>query len=380
MSAAGPPQGAQHRSAQRGDTPANTQRDAAREALFASLRDAPWAHDFFALLRRLEALHPEAPRIGRALRPSQEPIRLGQEPELDFAPAPLASFAHEKHMPAPRLGVRFFGLLGPQGPMPLHLTEYVRERLRWRNDPTAARFLDMFHHRMLALFYRAWADAQPTVQHDRPGHDRFAAWLGAGFGQAAAAPLQGALPRQAQLFQAGLLGARSRHPEGLAKLLAQYFRVPVRIEEHVAHRLTIAPEDCSRLGHARNRPERVARPAAQLGRSANAGHAVPDRQFRFRVVLGPLTLAQYHDFLPAGRAWPPLRDWVRQYAGLDLRWDVQLVLARAELPAPRLGRQLALGVACWLGRRRAPRDQGDRGDLHLRPGSSFLRRHGGHHA
>ncbi|MGC3987167.1 MAG: type VI secretion system baseplate subunit TssG [Pseudorhodoferax sp.] len=352
-----------------------------REALFASVRDRPWAHDFFALLRRLEALHPEAPRIGRALRPAQEPVRLGQEPELDFAPAPLASFAHEKDMPAPRLGVRFFGLLGPQGPMPLHLTEYVRERQRWRNDPTAARFLDIFHHRMLALFYRAWADTQPTVQHDRPAQDRFAAWLGAGFGQAGAVPLQAALPRQAQLFQAGLLGARSRHPEGLVKLLAQHFRVPVRIEEHVAHRLPIAPEDRSRLGHARNRPQRSALPAAQLGRSANAGRAVHDRQFKFRVVLGPLTLAQYLGFLPGGQAWPPLRDWIRQYAGLDLQWDVQLVLARAELPAPRLGRPQApgmpLGLATWLGRHRPARD---RGDLRLGPASSFVHRHGDHHA
>lgn len=397
MSLARPPDEAQHRSAQpegapvraalppagalpatgAGGTSTSMNRDADRDALFAALRAEPWAHDFFALLRRLEALHPEAPRLGRALRPLQEPIRLGQEPELDFAPAPLATFAHEKDMPAPRLGVRFFGLLGPQGPMPLHLTEYVRERLRWRNDPTAARFLDIFHHRMLALFYRAWADAQPTVQHDRPQHDRFAAWVGAGFGQAGAAPLQSALPRQAQLFQAGLLGARSRHPEGLAKLLAQHFGVPVRIEQHVAQWLAIAQEDRSRLGHARNRPERSALPAAQLGRSANAGHAVRDRQFKFRVVLGPLLLAQYHGFLPGGSAWPALRDWVRQYAGLDLQWDVQLVLAQAELPAPRLGQRVALGVACWLGR---PHPARDRGDLRLRPATSFLHRHGVPHA
>ncbi|RCW75735.1 type VI secretion system baseplate subunit TssG [Pseudorhodoferax soli] len=353
--------------------------NAQREALFAAVRAEPWAHDFFALLRRLEALHPGQPRIGRALRPSQEPVRLGQEAELDFAPAPLASFAQEKDMPAPRLGVRFFGLLGPHGPMPLHLTEYVRERQRWRSDPTAARFLDIFHHRMLALFYRAWADTQPTVQQDRPAQDRFAAWLGAGFGHAGTAPLQGALPRQAQLFQAGLLATRSRHPEGLAKLLAQHFRVPVRIEEHIAHWLPIAPEDRSRLGHASNRPQRSALPAAQLGHSANAGRAVRDRQFKFRVVLGPLTLAQYLGFLPGGRAWPALRDWIRQYAGLDLQWDVQLVLAHAELPPPRLGRRATqgppLGVAAWLGRQ-----QRDRGDLRLQPTASFVHRHGDHHA
>ena len=349
-------------------------------ALFDALAAAPYAHDFFALLRRLEALHPEAPRIGRALRPSQEPIRLGQEPELDFAPAALASFT-QAGGPAPRLGVRFFGLLGPQGPMPLHLTEHVRERLRFRNDPTAARFLDIFHHRLLTLFYRAWADAQPTVQHDRPEQDRFAAWLGTGFGLGAASHASGALPQNARLFQAGLLGARSRHPEGLAKLLAQHFRVAVRIESYIAHSMPIERADRSRLGHARNRSERSATPPALLGRSANAGSVVRDRQFKFRIALGPLTLAQYRGFLPGGSAWLQLRDWVRQYAGLDLLWDVQLMLASAELPEPRLGRRVALGVTSWLGRRGLVNNPaGDRADLRLRPETSFLLRPGVHHA
>ena len=166
--------------------PASTQeREQALQTLFEALHAAPYAHDFFALLRRVDSLRPDAPRFGRAQRPSQEAMRLGQEPELDFAPAALATFAREGGA-APRLGVRFFGLLGPQGPMPLHFTEYVRERLRFRNDPTPARFLDIFHHRLLTLFYRAWAESQPVVQHDRPSEDRFAAWLGATFGHGSA--------------------------------------------------------------------------------------------------------------------------------------------------------------------------------------------------
>ena len=355
--------------------PNAAQRQAALGELFDALRAAPYAHDFFALLRRIETLHPNAPRFGRALRPSQEALRLGQEPELDFAPAALATFTQDGTVP--RVGVRFFGLLGSQGPMPLHLTEYVRERARFRNDPTAARFLDIFHHRMLALFYRAWADGQPTVQHDRPRDDRFAAWLGATFGLVGETRTQGALPETARLFQAGLLGSRSRHPEGLRKLLAQHFRVPVQIEQHVAHWMTIASDDRSRLGFARNRPERSSAPAAALGAAATAGSRLRDRQYKFRIAVGPLTLAQYHDFLPGGEAWLKLRDWVRQYTGLDLLWDVQLCLAQAELPEPRLGRRVALGVAAWLGSRDRTRD---RDDLRLRPDTSFLLRHGVRHA
>ena len=123
-------------------------RDAALAGLFRALGETPREHDFFAVLRHVEALRPELPRIGTALRPAQEVVRLGQDPELDFAPSALESFSVGARS-GPRLGVRFFGLLGPQGPMPLHFTEYVRERLRFRGDATLARFLDVFHHRLL---------------------------------------------------------------------------------------------------------------------------------------------------------------------------------------------------------------------------------------
>jgi type VI secretion system protein ImpH len=360
-----------------GDT--DTSRAGELAAVYAALRELPHAHDFFALLRRVEGLHPQFPRFGRALRPSQEALRLGQEPEFDFAPAALATFdmaIEARGGAAPRLGVRFFGLLGPQGPMPLHLTEFVRERLRYRNDPTPARFLDIFHHRLLTLFYRTWAQSQPAVQHDRPRDDRYAVWLGAICGLSAAAHTQGTLSPQARLFQAGLLGSRSRHPEGLMKLLSQYFAVPVRIEQNVAHWLPLEEADRSRLGHARNRAARGLGVTAALGSSATAGRRVRDRQYKFRIALGPLTMDQYRSFLPGGEAWLRLRDWVCQYAGLDMLWDVQLCLARAELPAPRLGSGLALGVATWVGRS-LPHD---RADLRLRPDTSFLLRQGALHA
>jgi len=350
----------------------------ALRALFRALAAAPREHDFFAVLRHVEALRPDLPRIGAAPRPSQEVLRLGQDAELSFAPAALATFSPDAR-PAPRLGVLFFGLLGPQGPMPLHFTEHVRDRQRFRGDATLARFVDIFHHRLLSLFYRAWAESQPTVHHDRPGGDRFARWLGAGFGASATGSAPRALPETARLFQAGLLGSRSRHPEGLAKLLRQYFRVPVGIEQHVATWLSIADDDRSRLGFSRSRAERSRIAAPQLGVAATSGSKWRDRQFKFRVALGPLTLAQYHDFLPGGATWRRLREWVQHYAGLDLLWDVELVLARDHIPEPRLGRATRLGVTAWIGRRGRDRD---RADLRLRPDTSFLlrRHHGARHA
>src|SRR3954468_7658263 len=141
-------------------------------AFFSALAATPYRYDFYQTLRRIECLYAERPRWGRAMRPAEEPVRLGQDPDLAFAPAPLASFKPGEQGRPARLQVRLLGLLGPNGPLPLHITEYARERLLHANDPTLSRFLDVFHHRLMTLFYRAWAQAQPHVSRDRPADDR----------------------------------------------------------------------------------------------------------------------------------------------------------------------------------------------------------------
>jgi type VI secretion system protein ImpH len=174
-------------------------------------------------------------------------LRLGQVPEMDFAPAALSSFVRPAQG-SPRLGVRFFGLLGPQGPMPLHVTEYVRERLRQHGDPTLTHFLDLFHHRLLTLFYNAWAQAQPTVHFDRPADDRYTAWLGSSSRPAAGGQ------RRAQRDIPGPSSRPAvhprRHPEALCKVLRQFFGVGVSLRTHVGQWLDIQGADRSRLGHA----------------------------------------------------------------------------------------------------------------------------------
>jgi type VI secretion system protein ImpH len=349
------------------DAAARDARTEQLQALLSHVQREPWAHDFFALMRRIDALRPDAPRTGRTRRPSQEALRLAQQPELDFAPAPLAALQPRSEL-APRLTVRFTGLLGPQGPMPLHLTEHVRGRAHQHGDATAAHFLDLFHHRALALFFRAWAQAQPTVHLDRPHDDRYLSWLGA---VAGLPPAVQSLPPHALAFRAGQLAARSRHPEALCKVLRDYFGVPVAVEQHVGQWLRVESADRSRLGFAGNRAERSGAAAAQLGRNANAGSRAWDRQYRFRLHLGPLTRAQYHAFLPGGSAWRALADWVRLLAGPDLVWELQLVLEPRARPLARLDRSVQLGVTTWLMRPRdvaAPVQQ----HLRIRPRTSFL--------
>jgi type VI secretion system protein ImpH len=318
--------------------------------LFASLAEAPYRYDFYQTLRRLECLYDTKPRWGLARRPVDEPIRLGQDPDLSFAPSPLASFDRGTGGRPPRLQVRLFGLLGPNGPLPIHLTEYARERLRHYGDPTLSRFLDLFHHRFLTLLYRAWAQAQPHVNRDRPRDDRFAVYLGSFVGIAPAAfRARDTVPDLAKFFHVGALIRQARNAEGLRAILRHFFRVPVEIEQFVGDWLPLDVRQRTYLG----------RDAAVLGVAAVAGSRVWDRQHKFRIWLGPLTLADYEDFLPGGMRLRKLVDWVRLYTNFELRWDVGLLLKKDEVPRTRLGAGRRLGWTTWLGHRRVDSDADD---------------------
>jgi len=318
--------------------------------LFAALAEAPYRFDFYQTLRRLECIYGSHPRWGQARRPGDEPIRLGQDPDLSFAPAPLASFEHGGEGQPPRLQVRLFGLLGPNGPLPLHITEYCRERLRHAGDPTLSRFLDLLHHRFLAQFYRAWAQAQPHVNHDRPDDDRFAVYIGSFLG-VGSRPLRhrDAVPDLARFFHAGALVRQTRNAEGLRAILGHFFAIPVQLEQFVGHWLQLGPGERTRLGGA----------DTQLGTGAVLGARVWDRQYKFRVRLGPLSLAQYEAFLPGSPKLEQLAAWIRFYLNFELQWDVQPVLARGQVPPLRLGKPLRLGWTTWLGYRRSQTDADD---------------------
>ena len=325
----------------------------------AALAEAPYKFDFYQTMRRIECAYPDKPRWGEALRPIDEPVRLGQEPDLSFAPSALAAFGSSTGDRHPRLLVRLFGLFGPNGPMPLHLTEYARERTRNAGDPTFARFADVFHHRLLALFYRAWAQGQPHVNRDRPNQDRVAGYVGSLLGiMPATFRHRDSLPDEARLFHAGPLVRHVRNAEGLAGILQQFFQVRVRVQQFIGHWMLLGERERTFLG----------RDGATLGSGAVVGSRVWDRQHKFRLHIGPLTLAQYESFLPGGTNLRRLVDWVAFYLSFELDWDIRLVLRRNEVPRLTLNGERRLGWTTWLGNRR---NAGNASDLCLHAATSL---------
>jgi type VI secretion system protein VasG len=229
--------------------------------------------------------------------------------------------------------VNFMGLFGPNGPLPLHLTEYARDRQRNARDDTFVRFCDVFHHRMISLFYRAWAVNQPAVSFDRsrttPDSDRFGIYLASTIGLGdKSLRRRDAVPDIAKQHFAGRLVQQTKPPEGLAAIVSDYFGVPVPVEEFVGQWIDIPASDQLRMGRPRDRQARADRrrrlahlglhpevppPSSARSRSASTSAAPPDASFA-RLV-----------------------GWVRNYVGYEFNWDAKLVLRKTRSPPARLG-------------------------------------------
>src|SRR5262249_19496872 len=184
---------------------------------------------------------------GRAPAAGPAPSRTG--PPVRSPPPPLPPFGEKGARP--RLEQRFFGLLGPNGPLPLHITEYARERLLHHKDATLARFLDLFHHRLGLFFYRAWAEARPTVHQDRPAEDRFTVYVGslAGHGLSRSRD-RDSVPDHAKRFFVAHLARGPKNAEGLASILEGFFRLPVRVEQLAVGWLDLPRDQRTELGGA----------------------------------------------------------------------------------------------------------------------------------
>jgi type VI secretion system protein ImpH len=313
---------------------------------------APYEFDFFHLLRQVDALCPGRPRLGLSGRPAEDVLRIGQLPTLGFAPAALAELERGDGTRPALLRTYLFGLFGPNGPLPTHLTEYVHSRALHHGDHSLARFADLLHHRLATLFFRAWAASEPTVSHDRPQEDDFARQIAslAGYGMPSLRN-RDAMPDVAKVHFAGRLASHARNPEGLAAILGSFFEVPVQIEEFVPGWVTLPAAAQCRLGDD---------PATgTLGSTATAGGRIRLHHHRFRIRIGPLTLQDYQRLLPGRPSMQRLVPIVRNYVGDELGWSANLLLRHDEVPQTRLGQAGQLGWTSWIGTRRGRKPAGD---------------------
>jgi type VI secretion system protein ImpH len=328
--------------------------------LTETLFEESFRFEFFEAVRVLERLYPQRQPVGYAAPPRQEVARFRSRISLSFPPSAIYEMTRPEETGKPsEMTVAFMGLAGLVGVLPRHYTEMLLERIR-QKDFTFSDFLDLFNHRFISLFYRAWEKYRFPVAYERSvlngqRYDPVSLNVFNFFGMGTAG-LRERLDVEGEtlLFYSGLLAQQPHSAVMIESLLADYFGIPVRAVQFTGQWLSLTHEQRTRIISKKQNQS--------LGRDAILGSRFWDQQAKFRLRLGPMKFSRFKGFFPVAKAFKELVQLVRLSIGQQLDFDLQLVLEAAEVPSCRiaLGQDAPrLGWSSWLKTKEFVRDTTD---------------------
>ena len=316
-----------------------------RKDLNQKLFDEPYKFEFFQAVRLLEKMFPERSPITRSVTPQNEVVRIRGNASLKFPPSQIFDiresqdeFSDQKKI---EMFVNFMGMIGIVGVLPIHYTELIVDRARY-GDTALWAFLDIFTHRSVSMFFRAWEKYRFPVQYER-GNDDFTNDLFDFIGLGTTG-LRGKLnlDDESLLPYSGLILQKPHSTTVIEQILTDYFNIKAKITQFFGQWLDLDEESITKLGEANS----------TIGSSAIIGTRIWEQQSKFRVVLGPLQFKEFQAFLPNGTAYKPSRSMLRFMVGLELDFDVQLILKAEQVPSciltTRAKRRPMLGWTSWL--------------------------------
>lgn len=330
----------------------------ADSCVMRALFQRPYEFDFFQAVRLLTLMRPERKPVGTLAKPGEEAVRFHSSTTLAFPASTVTGITRDRATRSQiDMSVAFFGLTGVGGALPLAYTERLLA-LKSKPAEVLSGFFDLFNHRLISLFYRAWqkhrfvAVYEDAARRDT-GLDLFTRSLFNLIGLGVDG-LGGRMsfPDEALLPYAGLVAQRPCSASALRGILRDFFRLPVQIEQCLGSWYSIEDADRCYLSEPLER--------SQVGVGSFLGDRVWDPQARFRLALGPLPHSRFQTFLPGGEEIEKLRDLVRLLVGQALVVDVQLILQAEEVPDPQLRtRGMRLGYDSWLKTEPFTHDPGD---------------------
>jgi type VI secretion system protein ImpH len=319
-----------------------TQEWKSNSPLMEALLEEFYGFSFFKAVHLLESLLPGGKPLGKALSPREEAVRFSVKPGFEFPPSDISNFKYDEKDGPAEMEVAFLGLIGPSGVLPHWYNEMAIERSR-RKDHGLTSFLDIFHHRLVSLFYLAWKKSRFTVNYLPGAKDKHSGYLLSllGLGTPGLTRRLG-LPEEALIFYSGLLSRPVPSVVAIEAAVEYFSDSKVRVRQFVERLLPIDPEDQSRIGLANGR----------LGVDTVCGSFARECQTKFQVDLGPMSYARFIRFLPSGKMLREVFSLIRYMVGIEYEFNVGVILKREEVPPCVLGMQTPdaprLGWSTWV--------------------------------
>ncbi|MDR3334943.1 MAG: type VI secretion system baseplate subunit TssG [Treponema sp.] len=314
-----------------------------------ALRQRKYAPDFWGLVRKLEGA--SQPRFGYAKYPGEENVRFGQLPYLNFPSTDIAEILEGQGGLDATILTYFFGLLGVNGPMPLEFTSYIFQRSHNQYDHTWRRFLDIIHHRMLMLFYRAFAMNQQSISFDRPTDDPITDMVKSLTGL----PPDLVLDKKQEavsLSYAHHFGFMIKNRSNLEDMLRRLFKMELEVRDFITAAYDIPVDSYAVLG----KPETTV-----LGVNLQIGRTFFSTTLKFEIWIGPIDFDTYQVLMSGLTGFNLLTRTVNHYLDRPLEYNLGFKLLSNTIPKARLGFDWTesgsdatqLGYSCWIGRPQA---------------------------
>ncbi|MBP6438946.1 type VI secretion system baseplate subunit TssG [Thermomonas sp.] len=324
------------------------------------LLNDPGRFGFFQAVRLLYSVGGFDGR-GTGARPG--PLRFTTPASLSFPPSELHSIAQADA--STRVCVNFFGLTGPSGVLPRTYTELLIARKQVQRDQSAQEFFDLFNHRLVSLFWLAWAKHRPEIGRQFGFNNSVYRYLEhiVGLGTPAlqarlhptrrgATPVK-PLPSAALSYFSGLIAQRPHGERAIAQVVSAVVAAPVQATGCLGTWQDIAADARTRLGRGNHR----------LGAGCVLGTRYWDRQTTLRLTIGPIDRARFNALLPRGARLADIIELTRFLTGLALDLRIRLSLRADQVPPLRLGARdqdrPQLGWNTWLRGRSDPRPAND---------------------
>ncbi len=286
---------------------------------------------FFQAVQLIHRLASKAPRVGELGPPEEEPVRFRHDPSLVFHASDVVD-VKIGHSPAGveriEMTTAFLGLVGTASPLATVFSEDVL-RAESLDEKSLLSFYDLFHHRLISLFFRSWQKYRFHTAYRSDVSDKFSHRMLAfvGVDMSGAVPARGLGPVDL-LALAPLAGGRTRPARTLQVVLERFLPgANISIAPFIARRVEIPPDQQCQLG----------RQNCTLGEDLAIGRTVADRSGRFRVVIGPVDFPTYESLMPGGSQHALLRNVVMQFSPAHTEPELEVVLDTRNAPRFRLG-------------------------------------------
>jgi type VI secretion system protein ImpH len=301
-----------------------------------------YEYTFYKAVHLLESIFPQKKPLGQGASPESEPVRFSVKPGLIFPPSDIANLWAGDEDGLLRMDVAFLGLIGPSGILPHWYNELALDRNRKRDHSLTA-FFDVFHHRLVSLFYLAWKRNRFPENYLPGGRDKLSKHMLSLIGLGTPGLLERlGLPAESLIFCSGLLSRPTPSVAAIAAVVGYLADTRVWVDQFIERLLPIDPEDRTQLGMANG----------NLGINAVCGSYAWECQSKFRVNIGPMTYRRFLRFMPSGDSLQQLFALIKYQAGPEYEFDVGVYLKREEVPPCTIGMETQasprLGWSTWV--------------------------------